>query len=181
MKISLLLKSTHIHSYLFSVALCFVVSAGCLTPRLEIGYAHCGSPSRSPVKKKEREKNNMCLVIFNSAAKAKLHSTELKFSKGKMCSAIAQSSSQPLLRSKPEWKIGYTSIVGLRLAGDHNCLLFEVEVKCSRRGAWMSDTAWPAGKVRMFTLDCVWLRKRERRPEWLKSKHVHSPPGLLLY
>lgn len=65
-----LLKSTRIHSHLFSVALCFVVSAGCLTPRSEIGYAHCGSPSQSPVKKKE-EKNNMCLVIFNSAAKSK--------------------------------------------------------------------------------------------------------------
>ena len=45
-------------SHLFSEALCFVVSAGRVTPESEIWYslAHCNSPALSPVKKKKKEK-----------------------------------------------------------------------------------------------------------------------------
>lgn len=53
-------------SYLFSAALCFVVSAGHVTPGSEIWYAlaHWDSPALSPVKKKKR------ITHFNKAPKA---------------------------------------------------------------------------------------------------------------
>lgn len=46
-------------SHLFSEALCFVVSAGRVTPESEIWYslAHCNSPALSPVKKKKKKKS----------------------------------------------------------------------------------------------------------------------------
>lgn len=40
---------------------------------------------------------------------------------------------------------------------DHNCLLLEVEVKCSSHD---EQQAWPAGKVKIcFTFHCICLRK----------------------
>lgn len=47
-------------SHLFSAALCFVVSAGHVSPGSEIRHvlAHCDSPALSPAKKKHKEKES---------------------------------------------------------------------------------------------------------------------------
>lgn len=151
-------------SHLFSAALCFVVSAGRVTPESEISYAlaHCDSPALSPVGKEKKEKTQSHMP---SALRYSSESTMLfNFSGHGVFSYFLGTAASTLKTSVLRSSVWHQLVLcwGSR----------------SYAPAMMSNMLGQLEKWRsvLFSIVYVW----ERRPESQKSQHTHSAHGSIL-